>query len=261
MRNKEKSRICKIGRMLFLFIVLVDGLFLITDGYLNRHNSIKTPTSEQTAPIALFELQQENTTKASIITYDIFQEPFFKNAVTITVVAILILLIANLIVMKNRRFFTLNFKKNKEKSEAPALKTDSFKSVVENCSEPIVLFDMDGKITYCNPAFKKSVGIGEYNSTTIITNFIHSSDIEKFTSACANVNSLGEVTNIQFRLLSSNNSTKEIGAFITNMINNPYIKSYIANISSTNELHILNPESSAFETLTHKELDKIYEFN
>jgi PAS domain-containing protein len=231
MRKKEQSRICKMGRMFFLLIVIVDCLFLVTDGYINSSKPIIKANSDIVLNNALIKFQTTNTAVANVVSYDIFQQTFFKKAAFVAIGVLVIILIINLLMLSNGQFMGIKFKKRNSRFDPNDFKLESFTTIVENCSDAFLLFDDDGRILYGNSALKKIMPVNTLeNDNDIFIDHIYSDDIEKFKIECSNLR-IGEEANLKFRLINKDKSIVKIGALISNRMLNHNTKAYIANIS------------------------------
>ena len=105
-----------------------------------------------------------------------------------------------------------------------------FKALVQEGSDMISIIDADGKYCYTTPTTTAILGITpeEFESNTIF-DFIHPDDIESASSYMQQISHENKVVVAPFRLRNKNNEWRWIETVLTNMMENPAVKGFVAN--------------------------------
>jgi len=152
---------------------------------------------------------------------------------------------------------TQNITQRKE-AERQVMKSEiRFRSLVQNSSELICIFNDRGYFKYSSPAIKQMLGFEP--EETIEKNafaFVHPDDINELKDYLSQMKSSGLKKIPLLRFKNINGDWKWIESKVTDMSDNPEVAGYVFNCRDVTESVLLAKELEAERLLKHKEITK-----
>ncbi len=142
--------------------------------------------------------------------------------------------VSNLLRDENIQAIVLNFRDVTERiaiEEKLALRENHYRSIIENMSDAIVLNDEHSNILYQSPSVTKILGYSQKEREgKNVLDYLHPDDVEKFKGLNADLNKLPNVPlPFQYRFLHKNNHYIWLEGVVTNLLQNPAVKAFVAN--------------------------------